>query len=501
MKSDHYGFIMIAASLAVIGFIFALALKGGALAGFMTGDSSAGSTTFLAGAGIADIALLALPVLLLAVAPYLIMWWQMRPLIQQLRSRTEEFGRAHGVERDALASCLTGSFRQRFDRFMQIVHARVQEIDRQRLTAQSASQLIVYRQEKASAVLDALPDGVLVLDESQVPTYANPRIELLLGVNRRAIIGEAPHKWCDNPQLLALLSGVRSHGGIVSARTIDYTPANEPGRRISASSYPLFSPRDAAVLLGVLVLFRDVSEEYRARQAGAEFVAQVSHELKTPLANVAAYSELLMEHAVLDESERVNAVNVIHDETQRAATLIANLLNLSKLEAGTVPINRQRVQMADVLCDAAESMGKSAKTRNIGIDLFVPQDLGSARVDKTLFRVALDNLISNAIKYSDPGARVTIAAEKVGDLEMRIVVRDQGIGIPAADLERIFEKYYRSSEKALADRPGHGLGLYLARQIVQLHHGSISVSSELGKGTEFTLQFDAQSQRLDESDT
>jgi signal transduction histidine kinase len=204
---------------------------------------------------------------------------------------------------------------------------------------------------------------------------------------------------------------------------------------------------------------------------------------------------------MLDDSERVNAVNVIHDETERATALITNLLNLSKLEAGTLPLNRQRVQMADVLRDAAESMGKAAQTRGIGIDLLVPHDLGSARVDKTLFRVALDNLVSNAIKYSDPGTRVTIAAEKAGDLEMRIIVRDRGLGIPAADLDKIFEKYYRSNEKALAERPGHGLGLYLAKQIVEMHHGSISVASELGKGTEFTLQFDAQSQKLDESDT
>jgi signal transduction histidine kinase len=480
---------------------FGPVLKAGELAGFVRVGFYESADSTLAGANVTYVALLALPVFLLSVLSYGIARREVRPFAR-LSARIEEFGRAHGLALEGGGSRLgLHEYAERLDQFVQRVQAKVQEIDRQRLTAQSASQLLVYRQEKASAVLDALPDGVLVFDQSQVATYANPKIEPLLGVNRPEIIGEPPHKWCDNPELLALIAGVRSHRAIVGARTIDYTPAGQPGRRISASTYPLFSPRDPAMLLGTLVLFRDVSEEHRAREAGAEFVAQVSHELKTPLANVAAYSELLMDHGMLDETERVNAVNVIHDETERATALITNLLNLSKLEAGTLPMNRQRVQMADVLYDAADSMGKAAQTRNIGIDVLVAPDLGSARLDKTLFRVALDNLISNAIKYSDPGSRVTLSAEKVGDLEMKIVVRDRGIGIPAADLDKIFHKYYRSSEKALAERPGHGLGLYLAKQIIEMHHGSISVASELGKGTEFTLQFGAQTQRLDESDT
>jgi signal transduction histidine kinase len=450
---------------------------------------------------ISYIAFLALPVFLSAVVPYLILRRQMGPLVRELGSRLNEFGRAHGLGPDALAPCMEGSLKHRFERFMQLVQGRVQEIDRQRVVAQSASQLLGYRQEKASAVLDAIPDGVLVLDDSQVPTYANSKVEPLLGVNCRALIGKAPHEWCNNPQLLALLSAGGKHRTIVSARTVEYTPEGEPDRRISVSTHPLFSSRDASMALGLLVLFRDVSDACRARQSGAEFVAQVSHELKTPLANIAAYGELLMEPALLDESERINAVNVIRDETERATALITNLLNLSKLDAGTLPINRQRVQIADVLRDAADSMGQAAQTKNMAIDLFVAPDLGSARLDKTLFRIALDNLLSNAIKYSDPGSRITLVGEKTGELGMRVIVRDQGIGIAPAELDKVFEKFFRSSDKALAHRPGHGLGLYLARQIIELHHGSISVASELGKGTEFILQFEAQSQRLGESDT
>jgi signal transduction histidine kinase len=248
----------------------------------------------------------------------------------------------------------------------------------------------------------------------------------------------------------------------------------------------------------MLVVFREISDEYRARQAGAEFVAQVSHELKTPLSNIAGYSELLLDYATLGERERVNAVNVIHDETERAAALINNLLNIAKLETGTLPIHRERVRVPDLLRDAADSMGKSAAIKGISLELHIAPDLGSARLDKGLFRIALDNLLSNAIKYSDAGGRVTLSAENLDDLQTKISVRDEGIGISPEDRARVFDKYYRCSERGVVSRGGHGLGLFLAKQIVELHHGTISVSSEPGKGSEFTIQFHGQTQQLEE---
>ena len=123
----------------------------------------------------------------------------------------------------------------------------------------------------------------------------------------------------------------------------------------------------------------------------------------------------------------------------------------------------------------------------------------SIALDKELFRIAIDNLLSNAIKYSDPGGKVTLTATPLSDHEMKISVRDQGIGMSPEDCNKVFDKYYRSSNPLVALRSGHGLGLYVARQIVELHHGKLSVASELGKGSEFTIQFSAQTARLQET--
>jgi signal transduction histidine kinase len=208
---------------------------------------------------------------------------------------------------------------------------------------------------------------------------------------------------------------------------------------------------------------------------------------------------LLLDYATLGESDRVAAVNVIHDEVERMAALINNLLNISKLETGTLPMTRQRVKLAELLRDSADKMAKNADTKGVQLELRIPPDLESLALDKELFRIAIDNLLSNAVKYSDPGGKVTVAATHLNDDEMRITVSDEGIGMSAEDCRKVFDKYYRSGDPLAESRSGHGLGLYVARQIVELHHGKLSVASELGKGTQFAIEFSVQAAKLRET--
>jgi signal transduction histidine kinase len=217
----------------------------------------------------------------------------------------------------------------------------------------------------------------------------------------------------------------------------------------------------------------------------------VSHELKTPLTTIATFSELLLDYAKLSTEDRVEAVNGIHGEVGRASSLITNLLNVFKLEAGTLPLERQRVKINDLLAEAARSLRRMAQSKQVELEIKIPPDLGSAKLDKQLFRIAIDNLVSNGIKYSRPGGRVTLGAERVAGDRIRLSVTDDGIGISTEESEKVFHKYYRSSSKEVAARSGHGLGLYLVKRIVELHHGSICVHSELGKGTQFSVEFEA----------
>ena len=166
------------------------------------------------------------------------------------------------------------------------------------------------------------------------------------------------------------------------------------------------------------------------------------------------------------ETERVDAVNVIHGEVERMAGLINNLLNISKMETGTLSYLK-RVKVHDLLQDAFNSMSNNALGKGVELALMISPDIGSVRLDKEMFRIAIDNLLSNAIKYSNIGGKITLSAQALDDDQIQISVRDQGIGISQDDREKIFHKYYRASNSETELRSGHGLGLYLAKQIIE----------------------------------
>ena len=435
-------------------------------------------------------ALLALPVFLLTPLFYGLMRLELKPLAR-LGEQVEQLTRTAQSPEPAVPNGLQlGEFVERFGRFLNATEARVRSLEAEGLNSVASNRLLAYRKDKVEAVLQSLPDGVLVLDESGMPSFANGRMEALVGVAPEQIVGRSPRDWCTQPALLAFLlrHQVRPGEAMPGAARTDLSLDESPPRHLSLSSYTLFAPQDRARVFGTLVAVRDTTQEHVARSAGAEFVSHVSHELKTPLNTIASYSELLMDSPAADESVRVEAVNVIHDEVQRMATLINNLLSISKLESGAMAIERQRVNLHDLLLDSFESQRKSTLGKGISFRIDLPPNLGAAALDKDLFRIAINNLLSNAIKYNRPGGFVELSAEEGDDQTLTIHVRDGGIGIPADQRERIFDKYFRVEAAAAAGHKGHGLGLYLVRQIVELHQGSISVSGEPGQGTEFSIR-------------
>ena len=475
-------------------------LKDGELAGFARVGFYAQPPNLGVGGDASYVALLALPVFLFTIASYFMIRREMQP-ISSLTARLEEAGRSFGaIEATLRPHGTLREFVGRFDEFMNLVQTRAREAEQHRVAAQTSNRLLAYKQEKITAVLESLPEAVLVMDNLSIPSYGNSKLAALLGVSLTEVIGAPPQKWCKEKNVLAFIEGLKIEGHhAINMTEAEYSPNGQPDRRISVSAYPMFSPRAETTQLGVLIVFREVSDAYHTKHAAGEFLSQVSHELKTPLANIVGYSELLLDFAMLEEAERIKAVNFIHDQALRATTLISNLLNIAKLESGSMPIDRQRVKLADLLHDAHDTMSGVAQARGIALQLHLPPDLGSARLDKGLFRIAIDNLISNAIKYSNPGGNVMVSAEQLDGALVRISVRDQGIGISPEDCAKVFDKYYRSSNADVTSRSGHGLGLYLVKQIVELHHGTISVNSELGKGTEFTVEFSAQTQQLTEA--
>ena len=433
------------------------------------------------------LASVAFPVFLLTPFFYLLLKREISPLKEaslELQNQIEE-GRFKQLE--VKISGEFGDFIHRFSSFMERAHARINELEAINAKAEVSQKMLSYKRERVETVLQAHPDMFLVLDETGIPAIVSDKLLGLLNLSRDAVIDQRPSLWCKEAKVTEFLlrCGDTNAPGYISA-TMGFSPESAPDRTIEVGAYPLFSPRDKAIVLGTLVIFRDVTGSIAAKRSQGEFVAHIAHELKTPLSVLATYSEALQEEEGKDQSFRVEAYNVIHDEVERLSGLISNLLSITQIEMGNMVIDRQRVRIGDLLEDALENVSRSDKERGIDFQLKLQRDLPPLALDKNLFRIAVNNLLTNAIKYSNENGTVILSAEWNND-SVLIRVKDTGVGIDPQDQARIFDKFYRSEAEEVRSKPGHGLGLSLAREIIALHQGTILVDSTPGEGAEFTI--------------
>lgn len=441
-------------------------------------------------------ATLSLPIFLLTPLFYFLIRREIKPVSRashKIQNLIEE-GRFNQLQ--IHASGELGEFMQRFNQFINYTRGRIEDLESEQSKLLTSAKILSYKRSRIETVLHALPDAIMVLDESGGVSFVNDKLASLLGVSREEVLAHKADQWCRNPQVLAYLSRHETQvlGGY-AAESMEFSPDNATDKTIQVTSYLIFSQKSAYAAVGTLVLFRDVTAEALAKRSRGEFVAHVAHELKSPLNVLAMYSEALQGEDGNSAEFRVEAINVINDEVERLASLINNLLNITKIEMGSLSIDRKWVRMRDLLQDAFENITRSGRDKDIQLHLELPKDMSSVSVDKDLLRVAVNNLLTNAIKYNKPGGRVTLSADE-SEQEISIRVRDTGIGIAPAEQQRIFDKFYRSEEESVRLQSGHGLGLALAREIVLLHHGTLSVASTPGEGTEFTIELNKETHFL-----
>jgi two-component system sensor histidine kinase VicK len=371
-------------------------------------------------------------------------------------------------------------------RYLDDATRRIRELEQDGVKSLANGRLLEYSGNKMNAVLQCLPDGLLIMDPAGEITFASGKIEPLLGVDLQQVLSTGIEAWCHDPALLALCARYR-HDSAEAGRqvSIDFAPLQVPHKRVCATAQPLVGGA-GMMAFGTLIVLRDVTREHLGQQAGNDFVAHVSHELKSPLNVLAMYSEILQGASADDDALRIEAINVIRDETERMNALVNNLLNVSKLDMGSLAPERSRVKLDDLLRDAFNQAMPRAEAKSMTMEITVPRDMAAVSIDKDLFRIALNNLLNNAIKYSENGGRVALIAEE-GENSVVITVTDSGIGIAPEDQLHVFEKFYRVREGDVNPRGGHGLGLYLASQIVELHHGRMTLASTLGTGSQFAI--------------
>ena len=433
------------------------------------------------------IATVSLPVFLLVPLFYLLLRMEVRPIRaanQQMNSLME----GEGFRRlEVAATGELGDFMQRFNQFVELASAKIQalEHDQQRLI--TSSKLLTYRKNRVETVLETLPEAVMILDETGTITFANQKLAALFSVSQEVILAQPVQQWCDNPDILQLISKYQTGGKARTfTDTIRFNLDTASTRSIATKTYPLFSPKNPSAAIGTLIIFRDETQEALARQARGDFVAHLSHELKSPLNVLGMYSESLLGEAGKTEEFRVEAANVIAEEVDRLSSLISGLLSMTQIESGSLTPDRSLVKLGDVASAAFAEARHMAANKDYEFHIDLPKEMNPVHVDKDLIRIALTNLLSNAVKYNSPGGEVRLTIEETEDA-IQIRVADSGIGISEDEAAKIFDKFYRSTDERVQSIGGHGLGLALARQIIELHHGTLSLNHEREQGSEFII--------------
>ncbi len=240
------------------------------------------------------------------------------------------------------------------------------------------------------------------------------------------------------------------------------------------------------MITGVSLTVRAAAHEVELSRLKAEFVSNVSHELKTPLSLIRMFGETLESGMVQDETRRGEFYRIIRSESERLTRLINNVLDFSKIEAGVKRYNFQQVDVGGIVRKALDAYTLEIRDLGFTIECLLPSTPVTARVDPDAVSEALLNLLDNAVKYSEASKHITVCMETRGAW-MRISVSDRGVGIPRDELKNIFDKFYRSRTPKTRETPGSGLGLALVKHIAEAHGGRVEVESEEGRGSKFTL--------------
>lgn len=343
------------------------------------------------------------------------------------------------------------------------------------------------KRRRIELALDCLDHPVLITDARDQVQFANmPCRRLFPQANDAPNNENIPPTLDVNqiPPLQALLEETRTRNAATEQRDAEFDWDNgTESIAYRATATNVYD--DEGGLLGAVTILHDIRDEQEQNTRHAEFVSSVCHELKTPLASIKAFVELLMDGEVTDENEKLELYGFIDMQIDRLTRLVNNMLNLSRIESGVIKINREDCELNEVLHKALSVVKPTAEEKQIRViselsDLYLP-----AHIDQDVFGQAVINLLSNAIKYTPQGGEVRLRS-RMDEGQAIIEVRDNGMGIPAESLPHIFERFYRvpQNNKAAA---GTGLGLALVHYIVtELHNGKISVDSTVDKGTCFT---------------
>jgi two-component system phosphate regulon sensor histidine kinase PhoR len=326
-------------------------------------------------------------------------------------------------------------------------------------------------------IMGALPDGLLVVDGTRQIRVVNDAFRRLFGVEGEVASFLETIRDAALEQLL---------GDALTKSETQQADLIRGDRHLEVIAEPLRSGNGGS--RGAVVLFRDVTEVKRTEELRRDFVANVSHELRTPLSILRGYLETLLESPNQPPAELLRIFEVMERHSNRLNLLVEDVLSLARLEAPGAPLSLTNIKLDIFLRGIMRDWEKKFASKNLQVEVDAPEALPPLLADEGRLQEIVYNLLDNATKYSAPGGRVVVRAVS-DEKEIELSVSDVGAGIPARDLPRIFERFYRADKARQRELGGTGLGLSIVKHIAQLHGGRVRAESTLGRGTTIRVTF------------
>ncbi|GAB5495139.1 MAG: hypothetical protein Phyf2KO_02190 [Phycisphaerales bacterium] len=331
--------------------------------------------------------------------------------------------------------------------------------------------------------VDSHSDAMCLVDRSGKVVLCNAAAKQFFGSDDRVVAGELIKELVEG-DVYSSIEDVLS-GKVQRKNSVELSRQNENNQNEAVYRF-VITPINGDARAAASIVVQDVTRQRLAERGRHDFLAQATHELRTPLTNIRLYIDEAIEAGDEDPKGRAEAINVISHESQRLERIVAELLDISELEAGARVVDLGDVRIEQLLDNLKSDYVSLAESKGVSITFELPPKIPVLRGDREKIAAALHNLVGNAVKYTPSGGSVVVRAED-GEGVLRITVEDTGIGISPAEQEKVYEKFFRSDDARVSQIEGTGLGLAFAKQVAEMHGGELSLDSELNKGSTFTL--------------